>query len=359
MPESLDLVGVAEIARMAGVSKQAVANWRARSDDFPKPLSELKSGPVWMASDIRAWAERRGIELRPVRREAQSDEDGGKKTMCITVAMTNMKGGVGKSTLAANLGWHGAYRSNKRVLLVDLDPQFNLSQYVLGTDGYEAHLGKEKPTIWDVFEQFTPTSTAKAASFSPADAIAQVRIWDDGSRLDLVPSRLELAWTLKNPHEKEQLLRDFLDEVRDEYDLILIDCAPTESMLTTASYLASDFLLVPVKPEFLSTIGLPLLVRSLEDFTKKHKKETPPKLAGVVFNATSASKVEHQRSRDFVTKLAKREKWYVFEKEVGFSDSYPAGARVGRPIFLTDYARSWKIAEFEAVAEEFNKRIGL
>ena len=61
----------------------------------------------------------------------------------------------------------------------------------------------------------------------------------------------------------------------------------------------------------------------------------------------------------FVTKIAKLEKWYVFEKEVGYSDSYPAGARVGKPIFLTDYARSWKIAEFEAVAEEFAKQIGL
>src|SRR5262249_30910516 len=104
---------------MAGVSKQVVVNWRARHDDFPEPLSELKSGPVWDLDQIRRWAEARGIPLRgPIPRTDQNTRR--RRTMAKTVGVMNMKGGVGKSTVAANLGWYCAYYENKKVLLVDL-----------------------------------------------------------------------------------------------------------------------------------------------------------------------------------------------------------------------------------------------
>src|SRR5687768_14774870 len=159
-----------------------------------------------------------------------------------TIALMNMKGGVGKSTLAANLGWYSAYRKNKRVLLVDLDPQFNLSQYLMGTTGYENHFEAKKATVIDIFER-NGGSGAKA-SLTPENVMATVRAWGDGSRIDLIPSSLDLARTLKNPTEKAQLLAHFLDDVRSSYDLILIDCAPTESMLTAAAYLSAESVLI-------------------------------------------------------------------------------------------------------------------
>ena len=76
--------------------------------------------------------------------------------VAVKVALTNMKGGVGKSTLAVNLAWgvasqHGVVR---RVLVVDIDPQFNASQYLLGARRYEASVvDSDAPTIWDIFEQ--------------------------------------------------------------------------------------------------------------------------------------------------------------------------------------------------------------
>ena len=85
----------------------------------------------------------------------------------------------------------------------------------------------------------------------------------EDSWVDLIPSRLELAYTLRQPAQKEHLLAEFISEVEHNYDLILFDCPPTESLFTTAAYLASDYILVPVKPEFLSIIGLPLLARSM------------------------------------------------------------------------------------------------
>ncbi len=350
------LVGVAEIADVFGVSRQAASNWRERYADFPKPAASLKSGPVWELPDILTWADERDMEVKTAKAEAL-EMGGTSESTCVVVAMVNMKGGVGKSTLTANVGWYCAYRANLRVLMVDLDPQFNLSQYALGNDRYEKHLAKKKPTIVDIFEQHTLGNADKGILGKEAITVAQE--WHDGSLIHVIPSALDLAWALKNPHEKEHLVRDYIQDVKDDYDLILIDCPPTESMLTTAAYMASDYLLVPVRPEYFSTIGLPLLVRSLGDYKKTHKTEPVPKLAGIVFNDSDPSKREHQRSRKTVRKAAKEQGWHIFKAQLSHSDSYPAGARVGKPIFLTDYARSWKKEELQAVAKEFMDRVGL
>ena len=349
-----DLVGVAEVADLFGVSRQAASNWRERHSDFPVPIASLKSGPVWELSDILAWADERGMQVKaPKAQTVSSGPNAG--AACVVVALVNMKGGVGKSTLTANIGSYCAYYENLRVLMVDLDPQFNLSQYVLGNDRYEEHLNKGRPTVFDIFEQHTPRGTVSRNKL----AITAVAEWDDGSLIHLIPSELQLAWTLKNPHQKEHLMRDYIQDVKRDYDLVLIDCPPTESMLTTAAYMSSDYLVVPVRPEYLSTIGLPLLVRSLADYKKAYRNEIHPKLAGIVFNDSDQSKLEHSRSRNTVRKVAKQQGWHIFEGQLSHSDSYPTGARAGKPIFLTSYARRWKKAELMDVAREFMERVGL
>ena len=63
MSKPLDLVGLAEISEWLGVSKQAVTNWRGRHDNFPAPIAELKSGPVWLRSEVSIWAEAKGMEV--------------------------------------------------------------------------------------------------------------------------------------------------------------------------------------------------------------------------------------------------------------------------------------------------------
>lgn len=354
VPDNDELLGLSEVADLLGVSRQSVGNWRQRRLGFPSPIAELKSGPIWRRHDIVEWAKADGVLLQGA--EDSSSKEPRATRAGTTVALMNMKGGVGKSTLTANLGWYAAYRKNHRVLLVDLDPQFNLSQYVLGRAAYEKHLDSKKGTVLDVLEQATTANGSRGhdEDVAPEDVIARVQYWDDGSGIDLLPSSLKLSFTLRNPTGKEYLLSNFLEEVRSSYDLILIDCAPTESILTTAAYLASDSILIPVKPEFLSTIGLPLVVNSLADFTSRHKKTID--VLGIVFNA-AGDKMEHDRSRSFVRSTAKQEGWYVFRNEVSYSDSYPKGSRIGRPIFLTDYARDTKIADFNAVANEFYERL--
>lgn len=161
---------------------------------------------------------------------------------------------------------------------------------------------------------------------------------------------------MRNPSQKESLLASFLDGVRDFYDLVIIDCPPTESVLTTAAYVASDFVLVPVKPEFLSSIGLPLLDRSLKEFFKVFRRR--PEVAGIVFTFTTNYSPEEIKAKREVAGIAQAFGWHVFENEVRFSRSIAKSAREARPVFWTSYTRSTVIDQFRRVSQEFARQIG-
>ena len=348
----MELLGLAEVADLLQVTKQAIANWRARREDFPAPIATLKSGPVWSTDSILRWADQEGMQLAPT--PTEEEVDGGNTRRAVIVAMMNMKGGVGKSTLAANLGWYAAVRRDLRVLLVDLDPQFNLSQYVLGVQKFERLLEAGQPTIDDLFKPISPGKEP----IHIEELIQKVSDFEDLSCLHLIPARLELAWSVRHATDKAHILRDGLENIRSEYDLIILDCSPTESVLTRAAYFAADYVAIPIKPEFLSTIGLPLLINSIAEFRNVYPNENYPEILGVIFNDVY-DKIEHRRSKSFVKKTASDLNIPVFENELGHSDSYPAGARKGQPIFWTNNARDAKKNELARVASEFLRRIEL
>ncbi len=282
--------------------------------------------------------------------------------MATTISMLNMKGGVGKSTLTFNLAWHSAWKKNLRVLVIDLDPQANLSQYFLGATKYLNLLKKGTKTIVDIFEQFSSpiSSTGSPTLVEPEGVIHKLHEWNDGSLIHLVPSRLELSWTLKNPTEKAQLLPRFISKIQDKYDLIIIDCAPTESILTTAAYKSSRYIFVPVRPEYLATIGLPLLARSLEEYRVMNQQQDI-EIGGIIFNdmRRSSTPPEQLESQKEVLAIAKKQGWTVLKNIAYHSDSYPTGSRDGKPIFNTPYARDYVVGEFHILADEFLKKIGL
>lgn len=281
--------------------------------------------------------------------------------MAITVALINMKGGVGKSTLAVNIAWHfAAYTNwNKRVLVADLDPQFNASQYMLGTRQYENILKEKRPTMWNVFEQYAMTPTSSSKTLIPDEVTYQVIKYSNTNYIDIIPSQLELSYSVKSSRgPMHEYLSRLLKKLDNKYDLIVIDCAPTESILTTAAYTASDYILIPVKPEYLSTIGLPLLGQSLTIFAEQYNRQ-PLEVAGIVFNGTTNYSPEEITAKREVRKLAKERGWYVFKSEIPYSRSYPKGAREGEPIFRTSYARLEQASSFRNFANEFAERISL
>lgn len=282
--------------------------------------------------------------------------------MAICVSLINMKGGVGKTTLATQIAWHATLQLDKRVLLIDLDPQANASQSVMSPEAYVKYLDKGGLTVADIFEQFTPTGTSSGSptKLDPAKAIYHRVKYDDGSLLDIVPSRLELSWTLRNPTGKETLLPRFVAKVEKNYDLILIDCSPTDSILTDAAYHCSRYIMVPIRAEFLASIGFPLLNRSIAAFRMRHEDKVI-EVCGLVFNDYNRNDVkrENQLAKKDVQNKAKEYGWYVFKHDVPHSDSYFRSAREGMPIDSTKGTHAKVKTEFAAFAAEFFNSIGM
>ena len=283
--------------------------------------------------------------------------------MATTVSLINMKGGVGKTTIASQLA-HAADLANMRVLAIDLDPQSNLSQSLMGPRRYVNHIRQNRPTIAQVFDDYIPAGGAHGSP-RPIDldeVIVKRAGYRTKSSLDLIPSRLDLSRTLKNPTGKERRLAKSLARISDRYDLILIDCAPTESILTDAAYFASRYVIVPVKPEFMATIGLPLLARSLDEFQIEND-DHEIEIAGLIFNHSSyyskGDSPEAGTSIGEVRSVARERGWHVFEQSLSHSASYPKAARAGTPLASTSDVRYWIPPEFEKLKNEVFRRLGI
>jgi chromosome partitioning protein len=315
-------------------------------------------------ADAIAGIDRRYLSVMP--REAGNQEKSGSTLsgdfrMATCVSLINMKGGVGKTTMAAQLA-HAADKADLKVLAIDLDPQSNLSQALMNPKKYVAHLRANKPTVTQVFDDYVPANQRNGSPqrLNIDDVILKnVGYWTDSS-LDLIPSRLELSRTLKNPTGKERRLAKAISQIQDRYDLIIIDCAPTESILTEAAYFASRYLLVPIKPEFMATIGLPLLARSLSEFQLENE-DHEVEIAGLIFNHSSSYSAgpEGQQSIAEVTAFAAKQEWYVCENQMKYSASYAKSAREGTPIGQTSYARSGVVTGFRNLKDEIFRIVGI
>lgn len=202
--------------------------------------------------------------------------------MSTVVSLINMKGGVGKTTLAVGLAWELA--KDYRVLLVDIDPQFNATQWIVDTDTYLEWV-KKRHTVLNVFQPGGASSFLSSQSSAPIQKptarTAIIRVAHGKHHVDIVPSTLELMRLDAAPRGTENRLRVFLDKVKSNYDYVLIDCPPTASLFSYSAFLASDSYLIPVKPDPLSVLGLPLLEKAMKDYEERSGHELPR--LGLVF----------------------------------------------------------------------------
>ena len=210
-----------------------------------------------------------------------------------------MKGGVGKTTISVNIAYILARYHGKKVLLVDIDPQFNATQYLVGQAQILEHFEKKK-TVYDILmptkeDEISLSSSRKAIKAPPTnldDYIIRAKRFINKGHLDLIPSSLKLINFETNKRGTENLLKKFLNEKCKHYDYIIIDCPPTLSLLTLSAYLASEYYLIPIKPDYLSSLGLPLLERGLEEYEELHGHSLKP--LGVVFTMVSSGKVAEE-----------------------------------------------------------------
>jgi len=156
--------------------------------------------------------------------------------MSKVITLANFKGGVGKTTSAINIG-AGLSNRGKRTLLIDLDPQFNLTQ----------SLGIVEPER-TIYESITgKTDLQPIQVTNKLDIIA--------SSLDLIKAEIELSSEFK----REFILSKLLEPIKANYDFIIIDCPPALGLLTLNSFVASDLIFIPIEAEYLALKGYSIL----------------------------------------------------------------------------------------------------
>ena len=159
------------------------------------------------------------------------------ESKCKVIAITNQKGGVGKTTTTFNLGVALA-KQGKRVLVVDVDPQSNLTTYAGWYDENEL-----KYTLTDLMEQ----------SMNDDEIKIKESILHHKENVDLIPSNLSLSAlenSLTYAMSREYTLRNCLSSIKDDYDYILLDCQPSLGMLTINALASANSVIIPVQSIF-------------------------------------------------------------------------------------------------------------
>jgi len=166
------------------------------------------------------------------------------------IAIANQKGGVGKTTTSVNLAASLGVLE-KKVLLIDADPQANASSG-LGIDVENVEYG-----TYQVLEHTISAKDAVVETTSPNVSIIPAHI-------DLVAIEIELV----DKPEREYMLRKSLSEIKNDYDYILIDCAPSLGLITLNSLVAADSVMIPIQCEYFALEGLGKLLNTIKKCTK-------------------------------------------------------------------------------------------
>ena len=221
--------------------------------------------------------------------------------MVSIISTVNMKGGVGKTTLTVNLATCLAKYYGKRVLVLDLDSQISATLSLMAPQDF-AQIRKKRKTLSYLIENAIQPNPHSKLEIS--DIICPAICEIEG--LELLPGDIELYdeyLVSEKLHQEAQkqadlnfesvwnqfegaLIKKILAPIQDEYDFIILDCAPGYNLLTRSGIAASDFYLLPARPEPLSIVGIQLLERRIAKLKDSHRASDDPlniNLIGVVF----------------------------------------------------------------------------
>lgn len=200
--------------------------------------------------------------------------------MSSVVSFINQKGGVAKTTTAINVSAQWA-KAGKKVLLVDLDPQSSATRSIFGDTDYEN-------TIYDVL-----TSEIEAE-----EAI----VHSDTFGFDVIPSEIMLSGIeiiLASKFGRETILKRALAEIKEQYDIIVIDCSPSLGLLTVNALMASKDIVIPICPEYFSLKGIELILETLKNIQMGlgHKVD----VRGIIISKYKTRRIVEQVIQDLRT----------------------------------------------------------
>lgn len=213
-----------------------------------------------------------------------------------------MKGGVAKTTLAINLADCLASRHNSKVLLIDVDPQFNATQCLMTPENYMEHVKQGLDTVVKIFDRknrITAGTVSQAKAIAPK-ALDEVEVINIKKNLDLLPGNLELYRLEMAPGDgRENRLKNFLKSIEDKYDYVVIDTPPTPSIWMTSALIASNYYLIPVKADPISLTGIDLLKSIIEE--KRDNFNLDIKCAGLVLTIAETTTKVFQNAKVFLS----------------------------------------------------------
>jgi chromosome partitioning protein len=247
--------------------------------------------------------------------------------MSKVISISNHKGGVGKTTSAINIG-AGLNKLGKRVLLIDLDAQANLSQSLGLTDQEQNIYGAIKGEY----------------KLQPVDIV---------KGLDVIPSTLDLSGAeveLSGEAGREYILRELIEPLRSSYDYIIIDSPPSLGLLTINAFTASDEVFIPLQAQYLALQGLTKLMEVIEKIKKRLNKDL--KVGGVFITQYDNRKI---LNRDVVATIEAHFKDEVFKTKIRDNIALAEAPAQGLDIFRYN-PKSYGAEDYLSLCKELLKR---
>lgn len=296
-----------------------------------------------------------------------------------TISVINYKGGVGKTTVTANLAAELAFRG-RSVLMIDLDPQASLTFSFVRPDYWSKSLSDGK-TIKKWYDGSAMGGVGLSDLITPLNLRVSGKLHLIPSHLGLINVDLELATELgggtlaqtkRNYLKVHSRLRDGLSALApDAYDYVIIDCPPNFNVVTKTAIVASDWILVPAKPDYLSTLGIDYLrrnvnelVRDYNDYIQLDTNLSPiaPEILGVLFTMVTFYRDEPISTMRPFIRQASELGLPVFAAKVRENKSiFSEAAQINRPVVLTRYnnqSHAQVVSELEALVNEFERKVG-
>ena len=268
--------------------------------------------------------------------------------MAVVISCVNLKGGVGKTTLAVNMAAYFG-RRGKRTLLIDLDPQTNATFSCIDIEKWKSHAAA-RGTVADLL------GARKHTSAQPLTKSAQdVTVRSVFSNVDLIPSHLDLFTIdldMAGATARETRLKKALQAVDKNYDLIICDCPPNLTIPTQNALAASSHFVVPISADFLSSLGVGILLSRIKELGQDLDQELT--LAGIVISRVG--RPEFHRD-EIVNTLRSQFPNDVLTNSLSERVKVAEAAAKNSPIFdMNDVIAA---AEFERVCTDLASRIGV